>query len=108
MESNCEMTTGRCRCRNGCGNCRHPDEEMSAIDMGSSIPLTSTRPGDSGRIVRVLGKSNVNRFLTDLGFVNGERISVVNKTSGNMILDIKGSRIAIDRMLASRIFLSPE
>jgi len=76
--------------------------------MGSSIPLTSTRPGDSGRIVRVLGKSNVNRFLTDLGFVNGERISVVNKTSGNMILDIKGSRIAIDRMLASRIFLSPE
>jgi len=81
---------------------------MSAIDMRSSIPLTSTRPGDSGRIVRVLGKSNVNRFLTDLGFVNGERISVVNKTSGNMILDIKGSRIAIDRMLASRIFLSPE
>lgn len=81
---------------------------MSATDMGSSIPLTSTRPGDSGRIVRILGKNNVNRFLTDLGFVSGEKVSVVNKTSGNMILDIKGTRIAIDRILASRILFSPE
>ena len=70
--------------------------------------MTSTRSGDTGRIVKILGKSDTNRFLTDLGFVSGEKVSVVNKTSGNMILDIKGTRIAIDRMLASRIFFSPE
>ncbi|MCK9333306.1 MAG: ferrous iron transport protein A [Candidatus Cloacimonetes bacterium] len=43
-----------------------------------------------------------------LGFNDGEKISVVNEIDGNMILDIKGSRVAIDQTLAMKIFLIPE
>jgi len=42
-----------------------------------------------------------------LGFVIGARVSVVNENSGNMILDVKGSRIAMDRAVASKIFFVP-
>ena len=108
MKNNCNMTTSCSRCSNKCNDSTDPDEKISTISVGSSIPLTSTRSGDVGRVVKILGKSDTNRFLADLGFVSGEKVSVVNKTSGNMILDIKGTRIAIDRMLASRIFFSPE
>ncbi|MDR3205894.1 MAG: ferrous iron transport protein A [Candidatus Methanoplasma sp.] len=43
-----------------------------------------------------------------MGFIIGDGIRVISQTSGNMILDIKGSRIAIDRSLASKLFFAPE
>jgi ferrous iron transport protein A len=78
-----------------------------AFRSESGIPLVTAKIGDGGKIVRVSGKQDIRKFLCELGFVIGARVSVVSENSGNMILDIKGSRIAMDRTMASKIFFAP-
>jgi ferrous iron transport protein A len=81
--------------------------EDNSFRSESGVPLVTAKMGESGRIVRISGKTETRKFLCELGFVIGERISVVNENSGNLILDVKGSRIAMDRMMASKIFFAP-
>jgi len=78
-----------------------------AFRSESGVPLVTAKVGDGGKVVRVSGKQEVRKFLCELGFVIGAHVSVVNENSGNMILDIKGSRIAMDRAIASKIFFAP-
>jgi len=42
-------------------------------------------------------------FLSELGFVAGEQVSVVSESSGNLIIHVKDCRIALDKSMASRI-----
>jgi len=78
-----------------------------AFRSESGVPLVTAKIGDGGKVVRVSGKQEVRKFLCELGFVIGAHVFVVNENSGNMILDIKGSRIAMDRAIASKIFFAP-
>ena len=48
------------------------------------------------------------RFLAGLGFTPGTEVKAVSEASGNVILDVKGSKIAIDRKMASKILFCPE
>lgn len=73
----------------------------------SGVPLVTAKTGDGGRIVRVSGRQDTRKFLCELGFVIGAHVSVVNENSGNMIINVKGSRIAMDRAVASKIFFAP-
>jgi len=82
------------------------------IDEGSfrsesGVPLVTAKIGDGGKIVRVSGKQEIRKFLCELGFVIGAHVAVVSENSGNMILDVKGSRIAMDKGMASKIFFAP-
>ena len=100
-----------CACGNMCegeciGNVCVPIEG-GAFRSESGVPLVTAKVGDGGKVVRVSGKQDVRKFLCELGFVIGAHVSVVNENSGNMILDIKGSRIAMDRAIASKIFFAP-
>lgn len=70
--------------------------------------LTFVDPGCSGRIARISGKDEVRQYLSNLGFVSGAKVTVVSKLSGNLILNIKDSRIAIDQSMARRIFVEEE
>ena len=103
------ITSGRsCKGCVGCGGCSSVCSPASEPIDVSSIPLMMMRPGDSGRIVIIKGKDDVLRFLRDLGFIEGLNIAVVSVNSGNMILDVKGTRIAVDGTLIKRIFIVPE
>ncbi|MCL1978571.1 MAG: ferrous iron transport protein A, partial [Methanomassiliicoccaceae archaeon] len=62
----------------------------------SGVPLVTAGIGEGGRIVRVSGRQDIRKFLCGLGLVIGAHVSVVNENSGNLILDVKGSRIAMD------------
>jgi len=73
----------------------------------SGAPLVTARVGEGGRVVRVSGRQDVRKFLCELGFVIGARVSVVNENSGNMIIEVKGSRVAMDKAVASKIFFTP-
>jgi ferrous iron transport protein A len=61
--------------------------------------------GEEIRIQKIGGKSEVRRHLEELGFVAGGIVTVVSEVSGNMIVNVKGSRIAIGRELATHIFV---
>jgi ferrous iron transport protein A len=73
----------------------------------SGVPLVTAKVGEGGKIVRVSGKQDTRKFLCELGFVIGAHVSVVNENKGNIILEVKGSRIAMDRAIASKIFFAP-
>jgi ferrous iron transport protein A len=72
------------------------------------MPVSLTKIGDSGTIVRISGDQGTKKFLSDLGFNIGVRIQTVSDVKGNKILSLRGSRVAVDSRLASRIMIRPE
>ena len=73
-----------------------------------SIPISMAKVGETGVVVRISGSAEVRKFLSDLGFTIGTTISTVSDLKGNKILSIRGSRIAIDSGMASKILFCPE
>ena len=69
------------------------------------MPLTMARTGEVVTIRKLTGKDEVRQHLAELGFVVGETISVVSEIAGNLILQVKESRIALDKTMANRIMI---
>jgi len=69
------------------------------------MPLTFVRPGEKNLIKRVGGKAETRRFLEKLGFVAGTDITVISENSGNVIVSIKDTRVAISREMANKIMV---
>jgi ferrous iron transport protein A len=67
------------------------------------MPLTLVKEGEQVNIKRISGKDETIRFLNRLGFVEGEQIFVVSHMAGNMIVNVKDTRVALDKNLANRI-----
>ena len=69
------------------------------------MPLTMLKPGEEYYIKKVGGREETRQFLANLGFVPGSHVSVVTKISGNVIVNIKESRVAISREMAAKIMV---
>lgn len=69
------------------------------------MPLTFAKEGESNSIKKVGGKGNTRQFLENLGFIAGADVTVIFAAGGNLIVDIKDSRVAIGRDMASRIMV---
>lgn len=67
------------------------------------MPLSLAAVGQSNIIKRVGGSVEVKKHLNDLGFIPGCEVTVVSELAGNLIVSIKGARIAISREMAQRI-----
>ena len=67
------------------------------------LPLSMAAPGETQAIFKITGRDEVRRHLAELGLVVGEEVTVMNSLGGNLILQVKDSRIALDRGLANRI-----
>jgi len=69
------------------------------------MPLTMSKPGTINLIKNISGKDDVKRFLASLGFVVGEGVTVIMENGGNVIVNVKDSRIAISKSMANRILV---
>lgn len=69
------------------------------------MPLSMAPMGVPVTIRKITGKDEVRQHLAELGFVVGSTVTVVNTLGGNMILQVKQSRIALDKTLANRIMI---
>jgi ferrous iron transport protein A len=69
------------------------------------MPLTMARGGESFVIKKISGKEEVRRHLESLGFVAGAGVAVISDIGGNLIVNIKESRVALDKSLAARIYV---
>ena len=67
------------------------------------MPLTMAGVGFERPIRKIGGSPSVRAHLENLGFVEGEPVRVLADISGNLIVQVKESRIAISRELAVRI-----
>ena len=69
------------------------------------MPLTMIETGVKHSIKAIHGKDETRQFLSNLGFVVGSDITVVAEISGNVIVNIKDSRVAISKSMANRIMV---
>ena len=69
------------------------------------MPLSMVQVGENRVIQKVTGKDETRRFLENLGFVTGSDIMVVSEVAGNMIINVKDTRVAINKAMANRIIV---
>ncbi len=70
------------------------------------MPLTMAKAGESVTIRKITGKDETRRHLAELGFVVDSIVTVVNEMGGSLIMQVKDSRIALDKTMANRIMIS--
>lgn len=69
------------------------------------MPLTMIGTGNSGTIQKIGGNEDVKRFLANLGFVIGAEVEVISAIDGNVIVNIKDSRVAVNSDMARHIMV---
>ncbi|HYE68269.1 MAG TPA: FeoA family protein [Anaerovoracaceae bacterium] len=69
------------------------------------MPLSMMKTGERNTIKKINGRDETKRFLESLGFVVGSSVAVICETGGNMILNVKDTRIALDKAMATRIIV---
>ena len=69
------------------------------------MPLSFAANGEENIIRKVGGSDDVKQHLCDLGFVPGGSVTVVSANGGNLIVSVKGCRIAVSREMANKIYI---
>ena len=69
------------------------------------MPLTMATCGEPNTVKRVGGKEETKKFLENLGLVAGSEVTVVSTVSGNLIVNVKDSRIALGKDMAMKILV---
>ena len=74
-------------------------------ERGYMLPLTMASQGEPMTIKKIGGKQETKKFLETLGFVVGGTVTVVSEINGNMIVNVKDSRVAIGKDMANKIMV---
>lgn len=69
------------------------------------MPLTMARTGETNYIKRVGARQETKRFLESLGFVVGGDVTLISVNGGNVIVNIKNSRVALSAEMANKIMI---
>lgn len=69
------------------------------------MPLSMAREGEANTIKKIGGKDETKRFLENLGFITGGTVTVVSEMGGNLIVNVRESRIAIGKDMANKIMV---
>jgi ferrous iron transport protein A len=70
------------------------------------MPLTMANMGAAFSVSQIHGKDDTRRFLESLGFVSGALVTVITETQGNLIVNVKDTRVAISKAMASKIHVA--
>ena len=69
------------------------------------LPLAMAKAGETVRICKITGKDDVRQHLAELGFVVDTDVLVVSEISGNLIVQVRNSRVALDKSMAMRVMV---
>ncbi len=69
------------------------------------IPLVFANEGEENVVRKIGGSPEIRQHLADLGFNVGTPVTIVSSISGNVIVRVKESRVAISREMAQRIMV---
>ena len=70
------------------------------------MPLSMAQEGKANVILKVGGKEETRKFLENLGFTAGGTVTVVSEIGGNIIVNVRDSRVAIGKDMANKIMVS--
>ena len=69
------------------------------------MPLTLANIGEENMIRKIGGKPEIRAHLEDLGFVTGSSVTIISSIGGNLIVNVKDTRVAISKEMASKIMV---
>ena len=69
------------------------------------MPLTFAKAGEENEIKKIGGKTETRKFLEKLGFVVGGKVTIVSEINGNLIVNVKDSRVAVGKDMATKIMV---
>lgn len=69
------------------------------------LPLSYAEVNEANVIKKVTGNPQMKKHLEDMGFVTGAIVSVVSTVNGNLIVNIKDTKVALDKQLAMKIMI---
>ena len=69
------------------------------------MPLVLAASGEENIIRKVGGNAETKKHLEDMGFVVGGTVTIINTISGNLIVKVKESRVAISQEMAGKIMV---
>ena len=86
---------------------RNAPRRMGSTNGSGTImmPLTMAKAGETVTIRKITGKDEVRLHLAELGFVVDSQVTIVNEIAGNLIVQVKESRLALDKTMANRIMV---
>ena len=69
------------------------------------MPLSMAVPGAETTVRKISGRDETRRFLASLGFVEDGSVTVISELGGNLIVNVKNTRVALSKSMANRIFV---
>lgn len=69
------------------------------------MPLSLANVGEENIIKRIGGKPEIKKHLENLGFVAGGTVTIVSALGGNVIVNVKETRVAISEEMAKKIII---
>ena len=69
------------------------------------MPLSMVKKGEANIIKKIGGNEDTKKFLGNIGFVVGAAVTVISEIKGNMIVEVKDSRVAIGKDMANKIMV---
>ena len=76
---------------------------MAARASAAQLPLAMVSESEVARVTHVRGDAETRQHLANLGFVEGSEVKVISRAAGDVIVSVKGARLALNRAMASRI-----
>ncbi len=80
-------------------------EETNKWEVLFMMPLVYALENEDNVILKVNGKPEIKKHLEDMGFVSGAIVKVVSSIDGNLIVNVKDTKVALDRQLAGKIMI---
>lgn len=72
----------------------------------AQLPLAMAGADEVVHVARVRGDADLRQHLAELGFVDGAEVKVISRAGGDVIVTVKGARLALNRSMASHITVS--
>lgn len=73
------------------------------MSSSAQLPLAMVGPDEVARVVKVRGDADLRQHLAELGFVEGAEVKVISRAAGDVIVSVKGARLALNRSMANRV-----
>lgn len=86
-----------------------PIKEKAAAQEQKRVvgfPLAMAQAGEPQCVTAVKGKDDTRRFLGSLGFAEGAEVTLISEMNGNVIVNVKGTRVAVSKVMAMRVYVA--
>ena len=88
---------------------KQPHRRPSLVEKKKGVmaitPLSMAQSGETQVVKKIHGKDETKRFLESLGFIEGAGVTIVSELAGNLIVNVKDTRVALSKAMANRIMI---